>query len=306
MIAVIGTGRWGKNWVRVLSELNVLKAVCDKDRSRLDAPETVARFSGEDVVDALCGLNVKGVVIATPAATHYSIAERLLLAGKDVMIEKPMTLSVAEGRDLVDIAHNEGRVLMVGHVLEYHPAVVKLKELVKSGTLGEIRYIYSNRLNMGRMRTEENVLWSFAPHDIAVILSLVGTPEQVLSRGMCHLNNEIADTTMTMMEFAGGVKAHIFVSWLHPFKKQELTVIGDKAMAVFDDTKEYNKLTIYEHELTSGQPVIKSKYHPPYTRAEPLKEEAKDFIRCIKTRERPLVTGEKGVQVLEVLERCRI
>lgn len=307
MIAVIGCGKWGKNWVRVLSALKTLSVVGDSDRSQMvDVPYSVPRISGADVEDIIATMDVKGVVVATPAATHYSIAKKLLLAGKDVLVEKPMTLDLTQGRELVNIARKKHRILMVGHVLEYHPAVVELKALVKSGVLGNIKYIYSNRLNIGRVRTEENVLWSFAPHDISVILSLLGRmPEQVLSRGMCYLNKGIADTTVTILEFSGEVKAHIFVSWLHPYKKQEMTVIGDKAMAVFDDTKADNKLTVYEHQLTNGQPTIYRTYHPPYSRVEPLKAECKNFIKCINTRAEPLVNGEKGLQVLEVLDRCQ-
>jgi UDP-2-acetamido-3-amino-2,3-dideoxy-glucuronate N-acetyltransferase len=193
---------------------------------------------------------INGVVIAAPASIHFKLAKKYLLAGKDVMVEKPLALTKEEGEELVNIVQKEKRILMVGHILQYHPAVVKLKEMIDSGDLGKIRYIYSNRLNIGKLRTEENVLWSFAPHDISIILMLMGEeePEKVSAFGGSYLNQAIFDTTLTELEFKNGVKSHIFVSWLHPFKEQKLVVIGSEKMAVFDDISK-EKLFIYEHKI---------------------------------------------------------
>ncbi len=202
---------------------------------------------------------VKGVVIATPAVQHYQMAKMALLAGKDVFVEKPLALTVEEGEELIALAKNQQKILMVGHILEYHPAVLKLKDLIANGSLGKIQYIYSNRLNLGKFRTEENILWSFAPHDISVIIFLLGeTPIEVAAQGGAYLNSEIADVTITNLSFANGVKAHIFVSWLHPYKEQKLIVVGSDKMAVFDDVAK-DKLLLYNHKVNwiERQPIPK-------------------------------------------------
>ena len=183
-------------------------------------------------------IQTPGVVIATPAVTHAELVRRALLAGKDVFVEKPLCLSADEGRSLVALASEKKRVLMVGHLLWYHPAVLRLKKLIDEGELGRIQYIYSNRLNLGKIRSEENILWSFAPHDISVILGLVGEmPDAIHAQGGNYLHDQIADVTVSLLSFPSGVKAHIFVSWLHPFKEQKLIVVGDRQMAVFDDVE---------------------------------------------------------------------
>src|SRR5713226_1850932 len=251
-IACIGAGYWGKNLVRNFTDLGVLAWVCEADplrQTQLAAAYPTVRFT--DAVDhILADPEVAGVAIATPAETHSELARRALLAGKDVLVEKPLSLSIEEGRQLVALACERQRVLMVGHLLWYHPAVLKLRELVEEGELGRIQYIYSNRLNLGKIRREENILWSFAPHDISVILGLLGeTPHSVITQGGNYLHEQIADTTVTLLSFPSGVKAHIFVSWLHPFKEQKLIVVGDRKMAVFDDVGEANKLLLYPHAI---------------------------------------------------------
>jgi UDP-2-acetamido-3-amino-2,3-dideoxy-glucuronate N-acetyltransferase len=237
-IAVVGCGYWGKNLVRNFAELGALRTICDSSievLSQFDILNTdINRETSFEAV--LADKTINGVVISSPAVLHYYMVKQALLAGKDVFVEKPLSLSVEEGEELVNLALGCGKILMVGHVLEYHPGIVKLKKLVDSGELGKINYIYSSRLNLGKFRAEENILWSFAPHDVSVILLLLNElPEEVSAHGGCYLHQGIADVTVTTMSFGSGARAHIFVSWLHPYKEQKLVVVGDKRMAVFDD-----------------------------------------------------------------------
>jgi len=251
LIGLIGLGYWGKNILRNLYELGVLHTACDSEQSIIsERKETFQDINySTNFDDVIKEPDIKAVVIATPAVTHYELVKQALMEGKDVFVEKPLALTVKEGKELVDLAEKEDRILMVGHILQYHPAVIKLKELISSGELGKIQYIYSNRLNIGKLRTEENILWSFAPHDMSVILMLLDEePIRVSAMGGDYLNNGICDITMTTMEFRNGVKGHIFVSWLHPYKEQKLIVVGSKAMAVFDDMSE-EKLFIYPHKI---------------------------------------------------------
>ena len=251
-IAVIGSGYWGKNLVRVFHEIGALKGVCDINKDIL--ADLKVKYKGirttDSLSDVLSDSSIKAVAIATPACKHYEMAREALLSDKDVFVEKPLSLKVEEGEDLVKLAKEKNRILMVGHILQYHPAINKLKELISSGYLGKIQYIYSNRLNIGKLRTEENILWSFAPHDISVILSLIGEePENVCAFGEAYLQEGIYDVTLTILDFPSQIKAHIFVSWLHPFKEQRLIVVGNKRMAVFDDTNPTEKLIIYPHTI---------------------------------------------------------
>jgi UDP-2-acetamido-3-amino-2,3-dideoxy-glucuronate N-acetyltransferase len=232
------------------------------------------------------------------------------LADKDVFVEKPLCLSIDEGKKLVTLAAERHRVLMVGHLLWYHPAVLQLQKLVEEGDLGRIKYIYSNRLNLGKIRREENILWSFAPHDISVILGLVGEmPDVINAQGGNYLHDQIADVTVSMLSFPSGVKAHIFVSWLHPFKEQKLIVVGDRQMAVFDDVEPENKLVLYPHAITwkNHLPIpAKAEAVPvPVKSVEPLKEECLHFLQCIETRQAPRTDGIEGLKVLTVLQRCQ-
>ena len=301
-IAVVGNGYWGKNLVRVFKELGCLRTICDINQKGKDVTN--------DYQSVLDDIKIKGIVVSTPAITHYEIAKRALEANKDVFVEKPLALTVEHGTELVKIAKERDLVLMVGHILEYHPAIIKLVELVKNGDLGKIRYIYSNRLNFGKIRTEEDIMLSFAPHDISAILLLMGNelPTEISSHGGYYLNRNIADFTLTNMEFKDGVNAHIFVSWLHPFKEQKLVVVGDKGMAVFNDL-ENNKLLLYKHEIewVDRQPVSHSNKPEiiKISNDEPLKVECQDFIKSITERTNPKVTGEKGLRVIKVLAKCQ-
>jgi UDP-2-acetamido-3-amino-2,3-dideoxy-glucuronate N-acetyltransferase len=307
-IGLIGLGYWGQNILRNLYELGALHTACDTDAQiiaerKAKFPELNYRASFSEMLDDPA---IRAVAIATPAATHYELGKQALLAGKDVFVEKPLSLTMREGEELVGLAEREGRILMVGHILQYHPAVTKLKDLISSGELGKVQYIHSNRLNIGKLRTEENILWSFAPHDISVILMLLGEePVRVQAFGGYYLNDGVYDTTLTALDFKNGVKGHIFVNWLHPYKEQKLIVVGSKAMAVFDDVSK-EKLSIYPHKIEwmNGKVPVTVKAEPkviPVEHKEPLKEELQHFIDCVRERKRPRTDGKEGLRVLNVL-----
>jgi UDP-2-acetamido-3-amino-2,3-dideoxy-glucuronate N-acetyltransferase len=311
-IACLGAGYWGTNLIRNLEKLGVLSWVCEADPERrhlLGATYPGAHIT-ENIEEVLGDPAVTGVAIATPAETHGEMVQRALMANKNVFVEKPLCLSLSEGERLVRLAHNRDCILMVGHLLWYHPAILKLKELVNEGELGRIRYIYSNRLNLGRIRREENILWSFAPHDISVILGLVGEmPNTVEAQGGNYLHDEIADVTVSLLTFPSGVKAHIFVSWLHPFKEQKLIVIGDRKMAVFDDLESEHKLLLYPHtiEWKNHIPVVnRAEAHAVnFALDEPLEAECRHFLECIRMRSIPRTDGREGLRVLRVLQECQ-
>ncbi len=311
-IAVIGGGYWGKNLIRNFHELGSLRVVCDASAELLAgyAKQCSGIETTNSFADVLKNPAIQGVVIATPAVMHHAMVKEAILAGKDVYVEKPMALHASEGQELVALAEKHARILMVGHILQYHPAVRKLKELVDKGELGRIQYIYSNRLNIGKIRWEENILWSFAPHDISIMLMLLGeSPVTVCTQGGEYLNQAVADVTMTTLSFASGARGHIFVSWLHPYKEQKLVVVGDKKMIVFNDSEPKNKLLAYAHsvEWVDRRPVAK-KAEPeviPVGNDEPLKVECSHFLECITSRQRPRTDGREGLAVLSVLETCQ-
>jgi len=311
-VACIGAGYWGKNLIRNFNDLKALSWVCDVDqdtRSRLATEYSTVQFT--DTLDhVLADPEVAGVAISTPAETHGELVQLALQAGKDVFVEKPLCLSISEGEKLIGLASERRRVLMVGHLLWYHPAVLKLKELVEEGELGRIQYIYSNRLNLGKIRREENILWSFAPHDVSVILGLLGEmPDTIDAQGGNYLHNKIEDVTVSLLSFPSGVKAHIFVSWLHPFKEQKLIVVGDRKMAVFDDVERESKLKLYPHVINwkNHLPVAsRAEAEPvPFDPGEPLRAECLHFLECIRTRQTPRTDGQEGLRVLAVLQQCQ-
>jgi UDP-2-acetamido-3-amino-2,3-dideoxy-glucuronate N-acetyltransferase len=310
-IAVVGVGYWGKNLVRNFHNLGALTALCDAEMS----VETSYREKYKDVTfyssfeGVLSDTSVKAVALATPAATHYELAMKALHAGKDVFVEKPLAIDVKQGERLVRIAEQLGRILMVGHILRYHPAILKLKALIQSGALGRINYLYSNRLNIGKIRTEENILWSFAPHDISVILALLNEmPVRVSCRGGEYLTPGVMDVTLSHFEFQSGVQAHIFVSWLHPVKEQKLVVVGSEKMAVFDDTA-IHKLSLYPHKVEWRNRIptaVKAEAEiVELEEREPLHAECQHFIDCIQSRSAPVSDGREGLQVLRVLDACQ-
>src|ERR671919_2989006 len=307
-VACIGAGHWGANLIRNFHELNALALICDSDGRRLE--DIRSRYPDIDCTDsfnsALADARVSALAIATPAETHGGLVRRALLAGKDVFVEKPLCLSEEEGRSLIALAAAQRRVLMVGHLLWYHPAILKLKQLIEDGELGRIRYIYSNRLNLGMIRREENILWSFAPHDISVILGLIGEmPDGVDAQGGNYLHDRIADVTVSLLSFPSGIKAHVFVSWLHPYKEQKLIVVGERQMAVFDDVANDHKLVLYPHViLWKGQMPVPNKANGrpvPIDKAEPLRAECEHFLGCLQNRQMPRTSGQEGLRVLTVL-----
>jgi UDP-2-acetamido-3-amino-2,3-dideoxy-glucuronate N-acetyltransferase len=309
-IAVVGNGYWGKNLVRNFHLLGALKCVCD---SRAEVLEEAKKQFGVDTCFSLDSLlsddTIQGVAIAAPAIKHYDLAKQCLLAGKDVYVEKPLALRVEEGQELTDIARSHGRILMVGHILQYHPAILKLKEMIGSGELGRIQYVYSSRLNWGKLRIEENILWSFAPHDISAILYLLDEmPIGVTATGGTYINSKIYDTTLTACNFESGAKAHIFVSWLHPFKEQRMVVVGEKRTAVFDDVETERKLVVYSHRIdwVNRLPVASKEQGQviPLPLDEPLRKECEHFIDSIMSRNTPRTDGQSGVMVLKVLDAC--
>ena len=312
-IAVIGSGYWGKNLVRNYHTLGALKLICDKNPVLLEQyntqyPEVETCMALNDVISRE---DIQGLVIATPAETHYTLAREGLLAGKHVYVEKPLVLDEREGQALIDLASERDRMLMVGHLLQYHPAFVRLKELALSGELGRVNYIYSHRLNLGKIRREENILWSFAPHDISMILSLAcEDPEHVYATGGNYLHRQIADVTTTHLEFPSGLRAHIFVSWLHPFKEQKLVVVGERKMAVFDDTQPWtDKLLLYPHKIKwqNNMPVPEkgAPERVEIPESEPLRLECEHFLDSFTNGNRPQTDGEEGLRVLKILNAAQ-
>ena len=311
-VAVVGAGYWGKNLVRNFDALGVLKAICDTRKETLS--EFSKKFSHVRTTDSfqsvLDDASIEAVSIASPAEMHYGMVKEGLLANKHILVEKPLALHEEEGTELHELAEKRKRILMVGHLLQYHPAVTKLKQLVSDGELGKIQYIYSNRLNLGKIRTEENILWSFAPHDISVILSLAGEmPDRVTSVGASYLHQQVADVTLSSLSFSSGIRAHIFVSWLHPYKEQRLVIVGDRKMAVFNDVEPEDKLLLYPHRIEWKDhvpvPDKKEAEKVPLEKKEPLREECQHFIDCIAQSLKPKTDGVEALRVLKVLQACQ-
>jgi UDP-2-acetamido-3-amino-2,3-dideoxy-glucuronate N-acetyltransferase len=314
-LALIGAGHWGKNLARSFDALGALGVICDSSASALDAQKKLypSIRTTSSLSEVLADPTITKIAIASPAAQHYAMAKAALLAGKDVYVEKPLCLEAAQGRELVTLAEQVGKVLMVGHLLQYHACVIKLRELVTQGQLGKLLTITSNRLNLGKFRQEENALWSFAPHDISVILALLGDrmPEQVRCTGGSYLSNGVADSTLTVLRFPGGVLAHVYVSWLNPFKEQKLTVVGTDGMAVFDDTRPWKeKLTLYRKYLSWGSgnepvPVKATVEALELPESEPLRTECAHFLEVCRERKAPRTDGKEGLRVLGVLQMAQ-
>lgn len=311
-IAVIGCGHWGKNLVRNFYELGALAAVCDPN-------EELARFYAEKYnvgnlrfTEVINKPSIEGVVLAVPAPLHAPMALEALNAGKHVYVEKPLAMNRDEADKMIASAFKNGVQLMVGHLLQYHPVFAAVRRLVESKELGALSYIYSNRLSFGKVRTEEDVIWSFAPHDISMILSLTGQePELVRTESSRILQANIADTATVHMEFRSTLKAHVSVSWLHPYKEQKLVVVGRDAMAVFDDTKPWNeKLAVYRHiaKFTGGLPSLEKAEveHIDVTQSEPLSNECQHFLDVVSGNVKPLTDGNEGLSVLKVLSAASL
>ena len=303
-IAVVGCGHWGKNLVRNFYELGVLASICDPNidiAEQFSKQYSVQNHSFSEIIN---DPNIKGVVLAVPAKHHAAMAIDAMKQGKHVFVEKPLAMNEAEATLMIETAKENKVQLMVGHLLQYHPVFQKVKEMVLGGEIGEIDYMYSNRLSFGKVRTEEDVIWSFAPHDISMILSLANQePEFVSAHSTAILQENIADSAIIHITFKSGLKSHISVSWLHPYKEQKLVVIGKKAILVFDDTKPWNeKLSIqrYQAEITQDSSILK-KNNLEFIKViedEPLKNECQHFINVVENNIKPFTDEYEGLQVL--------
>lgn len=318
-IGLIGFGYWGPNLARNFHALSAceLAAICDAspDRRR-KAGELYRSAALCDDPAALMESDVDAVAIATPARSHYPLALMALNAGKHVFVEKPLAMTVAEARELVELADQTGKTLMVGHVFEYNPAVRHIKHLLDEGAIGDIYYLYSTRVNLGRVQSDVNALWSIAPHDISIALYLFGQmPESVSARGARYLNGAVEDVVFMTLHFANGVLAHVHASWLDPSKTRRMTVVGSEKMIIYDDlaaegkVKVYDKGVIratdpqygeYQYRLHSGDIAI-----PKLPLLEPLRLECEDFLHAIRTGTPPLTDGRNGLRVVQVLEAAQ-
>ncbi len=318
-IGLIGFGYWGPNLARNLHAIPNcdLSAISDASPTRLQKAKDLYRAttffeSGEALIDS----NIEAVAIATPAHSHYPLAVAALQADKHVLVEKPLAMTVDEAEELVELAAARARVLMVGHVFEYVPAVRHIKALLDKHAIGETYYLYSTRVNLGRIQTDINVLWSIAPHDISIYLYLLGQmPERVSARGAKYLNGQVEDVIFLTLHFPGGIMAHVHASWLDPSKVRRLTVVGSEKMIIYDDlaaegkVKVYDKGAIratdpqygeYQYRLHSGDIAI-----PKLPLLEPLRMECEDFVRAIQTGSRPQTDGANGLRVVRVLEAAQ-
>ncbi len=319
-IGLIGCGAWGKNLLRNFANLPgcTLLTCCDESPKQIErlCPSYPGIKFTQDHKEITENPNLDAVVISTPPATHFELCKAAILADKDVFVEKPLVLEVKQGEELVRLAEEKKKILMVGHIMEYHAATLKLKEYIDKGELGRVYYLYSTRVNLGKVRDIENALWSFAPHDISMILFLLDKdPVTVTATGECYLQKEIEDVAFMTMHFADGVMAHVHVSWLDPHKDRKLTIVGEKKMAVFDDTKSAEKIWIYDKgvetkqdystygeylSLRFGDVVI-----PRIPATEPLKTECQHFIECVQSRKTPRSDGRDGLRVSKVLDAAQ-
>ena len=316
-VGVVGLGYWGPNLARNFAALPgaELAWLCDTRpdvRERFGATFPQARLTGE-LDDLLADPALDAVVLATPVPTHAELSVRVLEAGKHCFVEKPLAQSVADAERAVEAARRAGRVLMVGHLLQFHPGVTRLKALVEAGDLGQIRYIYGNRLNLGKLRADENALWSLGAHDVSVLLHLADEePYELSARGEAYMNPPVEDVVFAFMRFPSGLTAHLHMSWLDPHKERRFTVVGASRMATFDDMALEGKLTVYdkgfdENADTYGEYITRSgdTWSPMVPNAEPLRLECEHFVACVRDGTPPLSDGESGLRVVRVLERLQ-
>ena len=312
-IAVVGCGHWGKNLVRNFAEIGSLYSVCDPNSTLSRKFADQFKVKNLSFEQSICDPNVEGVVLAVPASLHAAMAIDAMRCGKNVYVEKPLALSQEEGQEMILCARQSNVKIMVGHLLQYHPAFVNLLKIVEEGGIGKLRYLYSNRLSLGKVRSEEDVIWSFAPHDISMVLSLAGEePLTVNVAGAEILQSKIMDTATIHMEFASGLKSHVSVSWLHPYKEQKLVVIGDSGMVVFDDTREWReKLAIYRHTIKPNGNFAPELYKSEVEyinvpAAEPLRVECQHFVNVVNNNVTPRTNAEEGLRVLKVLSAATL
>ncbi len=311
-VGVVGLGHWGPNLARNHHALGSLAALCESDPARLAQISAmfpdVAKYQDLDAM--LADPAIDAIAIATPAATHGRFIRRALDAGKHVFVEKPLCLDITEAVELRQISEDRELILMVGHLLLYHPAFIALHRAVADGRFGKLRYLYSTRLSLGKFRREENALWSFAPHDVSMILQITGQlPISVIANGGHYLTQGVADTTMSHLTFGEDIQAHIFVSWLHPYKDQRLVVIGEKAMAVMNDVAQGpEKLLFYPHKAhwDGDLPVIDKAEAEPisFGGGEPLRGECEAFLAAVRGEGDPPSDAAEGLRVLRVLDAC--
>ncbi len=305
-IAVIGYGYWGKNLVRNFSQLGVLHTICDTkgdeaNNIRALYPSICVSNSYSNVIQ---NKDIDGIVVATPSDIHYTIAKEAMLADKDIFVEKPFTLNSTEAKELVKIAEDRKRVLLVGHLMLYHPAIQLLKRYINAGELGEIYYLYSTRVNLGQVRRTEDALWSLSPHDLSIFMYLLDcTPHVVSAQGFSYIQPSHNDVVFSILKF-GDTIAHLHVSWLDPHKIRQLTIVGSKKMAVFDDVSD-QKLRIYNSHIEKSDlsARLEGVRLPQLdTSTSVLTAECSDFIKCMKSREQPLSSAQLGFEVVSVLE----
>ena len=306
-ICVVGAGYWGKNHIKTLKRLNVLKGIVELNHKILNTfLNRYPDVNGHSNIEEALVEDYDGFIIATPAKTHYQIAKVIINAQKHVLIEKPMTLSVEEANELVVLADKNKVNAMVGHVLLFHPAMNKIKKIINNGKIGDLQYIYSNRLNLGKVRTEENVFWSLAPHDIAIFQYLTDSiPIKIKATGSTFLQKGIADSTMTQLEYENGVKGHIFVSWLHPFKEHRLVVIGSEAMISFEDSLDDKPLKLYSKKINLNSGIPEKVDGPvkiiPYENKMPLDIELEYFINHLSSVKPKISNIKHGYEVVKTL-----
>ncbi len=309
-ICVIGGGRWGKNHIRTLGELGLLAGIVDVDKDKRDDykkkyPNALVLTSVQQAIDA----KFDGYTIATPANTHFQIASQLIAHGKHVLVEKPIALTTEESKTLAEAAKAAKVILLVGHVMLFHPAICKMKELIDNDRIGKLQYIYSNRLNLGTVRTEENILWSFAPHDISIFQYFIGkSPTEVTSHGGAFVQSHIHDTTMTVLSYPGNIVGHIFVSWLHPFKEHRLVIVGSKGMLSYEDSSEDKRLLYYEKGIdwVKGEPITRSGdiESIDYDKEMPLHQEMVHFNNRLCGHPPGPIEADAAVEVMDILERA--
>jgi predicted dehydrogenase len=313
-VGVAGLGYWGPNLARNFDRLPGarLRWLCDRDEAlleRVGSAHPDARRTAE-LDELLADPELDAVVLATPVPTHADLAVRVLEAGKHCFVEKPLAQSSADAQRAVDAAREAGRTLMVGHLLEYHPGVRKLKEIADSGDLGDIRYIYSHRLNLGKLRADENALWSLGAHDISVVLRLAGEePYEMEARGESYMTPGVEDVVFGFLRFPSGLAAHLHLSWLDPHKERRFTVVGSRQMATFDDMALERKITVYDKGFDEGASgygewITRSGdvYSPQVDNVEPLRSECQHFVDSVREGTPPVSDGESGLRVVRVLE----
>lgn len=308
-ICVVGGGRWGKNHIRTLFEMGNLGGIVEADENRLNELLKQYPVKGFTNIDEALGDDFDGFTVAAPVPLHFEIAKKIIEAKKSVLVEKPMTFSSKTSKQLVEIAKKNGVQLMVGHLLLFHPAIRKIKELIDSGKIGQLFYIYSNRLNLGTVRTEENVFWSLAPHDVSILDYFIGKPSiSINAQGQKYLQSDIYDSTLVQLTFPDNVHGHIFASWLHPFKEHRLVVIGDKGMLVYEDSSVDKNIVFYNKhiEFENGIPIKVEEPDEliPYERKMALTEELTYFVNNLDG-EIKIADGQSGYEVVKVLEKVQ-